>query len=309
MKRTWIKTKDKAHWLGLRAEDMTSTEVPALYNLSPYTTVFEVWHANKNGDILTIDENDRMKWGNRLEEAIAKGVAEDHGWEVAPLKEYCRLDGLRMGCSFDYVILEGGEKKAILEIKNVDAMIYREGWEVDEDGDVEAPAHIEMQVQYQMLISGIDRAYIAALVGGNEVALLEREADKDVHASIMARVEKFWQSIDNNAPPKPNFELDAEFISKLYGYAEPNKIADPTERIDFLAVEYKREADLAKAHEKQRKAIKAEILTLIGEAEKCKGNQYSISAKTRGPVDVAYTKEGYRDFRISWKKTKTSPSG
>ena len=162
-----------------------------------------------------------------------------------------------------------------------------------------------MQVQHQMLVSGINKAYIAALVGGNNVCLLEREADPEIHKSILNKAAKFWHSIETNTPPEPDFERDAEFVAMLYASAEDGEVAEPTDKIEELARNYKEAADAEKAAIVKKKATKAEILTLLGTAESCRGEEFSISAKERDPVQIeAYTKKGYRDFRINWRKKK-----
>lgn len=291
---------DRQHWLELRTQDITSTEMSALFGANPYGTLFELAHQKANKTIVELEENDRMKWGKRLEESIAKGVAEDQGWEVRRANEYIRLPHLRIGASFDFFIGDDG----ILEIKNVDALAFREGWFIDDNGHVEAPAHIEFQVQVQLLVSGRKYAYIAALVGGNRVVLIKREADLAVHDAILVQAGAFWHKIDNNIPFHPNFEEDAAFIATLYGFAQPGKVWDVKgdEVIRNLALEYANAADNEKEAKKRKDGIKAQLLMAIGDHEKVLGDGFTISAGMVGPARVEYDREGYRNWRVSWKK-------
>ena len=134
-----IKYSTEEKWLSLRLEDITSTEVSALFGLNPYCTKFELWHYKKEKVIPDFSESNRMKWGKRLEPAIAKGVGEDQGWEVSPFKDYCRHDSIRAGSSFDYLAEISPGEKVLLEIKNVDSLEMKKKW-VYEDGKVtEAP--------------------------------------------------------------------------------------------------------------------------------------------------------------------------
>ena len=71
--------EDNKHWLQLRTRDVTSTEVSALFGLNPWMTEFELWHNKKSQAVIEIEDNERMKWGRRLEDPIAQGVAEDTG--------------------------------------------------------------------------------------------------------------------------------------------------------------------------------------------------------------------------------------
>lgn len=312
--------RDESHWKAMRLLDITSTEVSALFGLSPYATHFETWHRKKDQVIVPFEVNDRMKWGTRLQNSIAAGIAEDNGWRVREMKEYVRDTELRMGSSFDFAVVSVEENpkrpldsdkdwvlrevdSAILEIKNVDGLAFRNGWEMEGD-DLQAPPHIELQVQHQLALTGLPVAYIGALVGGNEVKLIKREPDKKVIEKIKLAIKNFWRSIQANTPPAPDFARDADFISSLYQFAEPGKIIPADEQVRQLAETYKHFSDMAKEATAQKDAAKAEILTLIRDAEKVKGDTFTISCGVTGPTDVSYHREAFRNFKINWRKVK-----
>ena len=311
-----IQPTDRNHWLSLRTKDLTSTEISALFHISPYMTEFELFHRKKAAEIVELEPNERMKWGTRLESAIALGVAEDNGWEVRPMKEYIRDEKLRIGASFDYSI-EGvvdksaldaeifSKEKGLLEIKNVDSLAFRDGWIVDDNG-TEGPPHIEIQVQTQLMVSERKIAYIGALTGGNKVSLLKRLPDASIHEAIRAKAAEFWKSIEENRPPAPNFERDAKFIAQLFNYADPGKVLmDPPAQMEILIEQYKHLAQVEKEASSGKSALKAEMLMLIGDAEKVKGDGWSISAGVIGPTIIEqYERKGYRDFRVFQKKSK-----
>jgi predicted phage-related endonuclease len=290
--------KDKTDWLRHRLEDVTSTEVSSLFDISPYMTRFELWWRKKSKTIVELEPNQRMLWGTRLESAIAYGVAEDNGWKVAPMKQYMRLPQWRLGSSFDFSI----EPDGLLEIKNVDSLAYKDGWLINGDS-VEAPPFIELQIQNELLVSERKYVILAALIGGNRVVLIKREADPQIHEAIKSRVAAFWQSIDANQEPVPDFKADADFICKLAGYAEPGKVMNAGDTLAAQVKLYKEWGEKATAAQEEKDAIKAQLLTLIGDAERVIGNGYTISASMKAPTLVeAYTRKGYRDFRVYLKK-------
>jgi putative phage-type endonuclease len=307
-----LEPKTEQEWLELRLKDITSTEASALFGLSPYQTIAELWHRKKNQELTTFTPNERMLWGTRLQAAIAEGVALDKNWLVRPMREYMRDDELRIGSSFDYSI-EGfytAEKpneitptKGLLEIKNVDALQYREKWAGDDD-DLEAPPHIEIQVQHQLLVSNRKSAFIAALIGGNQVKIIKRVADQDVMSQIKMKAKEFWQSIDDNKPPEYDFAKDAELIKHIYSFASPGKTIDADGEISSLVAQYKEVSEQEKRIGETKDAIKAMLLTLVGDAEKVKGQGFSISAGMVGPTRIEYDRAGYRNFRVSFSKTK-----
>lgn len=321
MNRIIVPYANEAEWLALRAQDLTSTDIAALFGLSPYKTAFELWHEKKAGERGDFAENDRMKWGKRLEPAVAAGIAADMGWAIRPMKEYIRLDGLRLGSSFDFRVQRGSipselpsgnprspadsAEDAHLEIKCVDFLVFRDGWVVDE-GFIEAPAHIEIQVQHQMLVSGLRRAYIGVMVSGNRIEVIEREADDAVQAGILAKAAEFWRSIDENNPPDPVMPDDAEAVIRMNQYAEPGKFLDARGDAELATLlrDYERLGKDMRQADEDRKVLKAELLQRIGSAEKVAADGFTISAGIVGPTRVEYDREGYRNLRVYAKKAK-----
>lgn len=290
-----IHPTSEQHWLELRTQDITSTEISALFGISPYTTAFELWHRKKNKEYVKFEGNERMEWGIALQDTIAKKIAEKNSWTIRRMDEYMRDETLRIGSSFDFGVFGNG----LLEIKNVDGLVFHNDW-----SEEEAPLHIEIQVQHQMLVSGVDVCHIGCLVGGNRLVLIKRTPDLKVQTAIKYAVEKFWKSIDENIEPKPNMEVDADFVSKLYNYAEPGKVINVDDSIKQMALQYKNLGEYIKNTEASRDAIKAQILMLIGNAEKAIGEGFSISATMVGPTHVSYDRQGYRLFKVNFKKEK-----
>ena len=56
-----IQIQDRDQWLAERVKDVTSTEVSALYGLNPYKSEFELFHEKRDGQIVQIQQNERMK--------------------------------------------------------------------------------------------------------------------------------------------------------------------------------------------------------------------------------------------------------
>lgn len=305
MTREIILPADEQAWLALRCRDLTSTDVPALFGMSPYKTLFELWHEKRSGERPAFSENVRMTWGKRLESSIAAGIAEDHGWNIRPMKEYIRCPVTRIGASFDFQII--GDPGRGLEIKAVDWLMFRDKWIIDGDY-IEAPAHIELQVQHQMLVSGLPETYIGVLVGGNDVRLLHRFADPPTHDAIRAAAADFWESIVENDPPAPTMPRDAAAVIRMNAYAEPGKFLDARDNAALagMAAEYNRLGKECKDLENLREVLKADMLRAIGDHEKAALAGWKISAGIIGPCDVSYTRKPYRDFRITQVKPAKS---
>jgi putative phage-type endonuclease len=331
MNRELIPLRDDAHWHSLRAQDLTSTDIAALFGMSPYATAVDVWHAKRDGIVETLEDNERMRWGRRLESVVAEGIAEDQGWSVRPFKEYGRLPEHRLGASFDYRVtthkvqfMQGdgsfvdgtidGPDDFVLEIKTVDALAFRSGWTVEPDF-IEAPAHIELQIQHQLLVSGLRIGYIGALVGGNTVRLIRREADNDVHAAILQRAAEFWQSVTTGTPPPITTADEARAYVKRQTNVEPGRLFDArgNRAVEELLRDYRLARATAQAATDEADVVKARLLEVIGEAERVMFDGGTISCGyTAGSAGTTITADmigttvgaraGFRNFRVNYKK-------
>jgi putative phage-type endonuclease len=305
MNRVSIIPESEDAWHALRAQDVTSTESSALFGLSPYMTHFELWHRKKSGEVYSIKDNERMFWGRKLEAAIAEGISEEQGWFCDPRKQYERLPDLRMGASFDFQVQGNGRRDGMLEIKNVDYLAFRDNWTIGEDGEIEAPPHIEIQLQHQLHVSGYTWGAIGVLVGGNKPHVLIREYDPTVGKGIENKIRAFWQSIEAGKEPEPFYPDDAQFVASLHGYAEPGKIIDvrDDDEITTLCHDYAEAGKREKLAKEDKDIAKAKLLELIGNAEKVMANGFSISCGITGPTLIeAYERKGFRNFRVTTKK-------
>lgn len=312
-----IPIADRQAWLQNRLQDVTSTEVSALFGLSPYKTEFELFHEKRDGQVVEIPDNERMRWGRRLETPIALGVAEDQGWSVEKLDVYMRKPEARVGSSFDFKIDSSSDGPGLMEIKNVAELQFKKTWIDMGNGNYEAPEHIELQVQHQMEVADIQWCAIVALVGGNAPKIIYRNRDKDIGAQIRARVAAFWQRVANNEPPSADYSADADFIVQLYSQANEGEVYDATSD-DFLATlvrDYQSAGEQIDQLEAMRKSCKAQILERVGTAERVTAKWGSISlGMTSNSPGTLITPEmvgtyvgarkGYRQFRITHKGEK-----
>tara|TARA_B100000287_G_scaffold78779_1_gene70908 strand:- start:27 stop:974 length:948 start_codon:yes stop_codon:yes gene_type:complete len=259
---------DKQSWLENRLLDITSTEVSALFNLCPYITELELYYQKKDKVVLNIDDNERMMWGRHLEDSIATAFAEKYKMKVKQFDVYMRDPETRMGSSFDYKIVSE-EEPMILEIKNVDAMAYRNNWIEHDEENIEPPEHIALQLQHQLEITGYNVGYIVALVGGNTMKVVRSERDPRIGKILKGKVENFWERIKLGVPPDIDYTRDSQYVIKnLYNQANAGVVLEADEDMDKLVDEYyainKEYVSLGKTKD----SIKAQILEKSQNASK-----------------------------------------
>jgi len=301
-----FKFQNEQEWLDARKLDVTSTDMAALLGLSKFKSRFALWHEKKTGIIANeFVENDRTKWGKRLQNVIAHGICEDNGWKGEDLGLFYISDSsLRIGCSLDVLVDCPDRGKGLMEVKNVGLDAFAASW-TDED----APAYYETQLQLELHMAnkaGIDLTWgvIAALVGGNSPKLYFRDYDREIGAMMEEQAQRFWLSIEDGEEPKPDYAIDGPLLQKLRGAVQEKNTIDisTNNRVYELIEEYGRGGDLEKEGKAMKEAAKAEMLDIIGNADKALFNGGSITAGMVGGAEVSYFREPYRNFRVNKKK-------
>lgn len=291
----------REEWLDLRRRDVTSTDAAALFNLSPYSTPWQLYQQKIGALSDEIDPNERMDLGKKLEPIIASAAAERLGLKIRSVNGYARHSNEpRMGSSFDYEIVGHDRGPGMMEVKNVDWMIWRDQWTTEE-----APPHIEIQHQHQMEVTNRNWGVLAVLVGGNKLEIIDRERDREVGAMILKRIREFWALVEAGTPPGPDFAKDCDAIRKLFRDADTGR-----EPIDLrgdqamrsLCQRYKEAGDRKKSAESEQKAASAEILMTIGDAPGAFLDDFKISAKTVAASTYEVSRDAYRNLRITAAK-------
>lgn len=318
MKREIIVHASEAAWLADRKTVVTSTEAAALFGAGAYVkTPYELYHLKAGNVSDDFEGNERTKWGNRLEAPIAYGVAEDLGLIVEPFKNFIKMPEFFLGASFDFIItgitedFDGDNEarrmfrehgKGLLEIKNVDGLQFKRAW-LDDGETIEAPVHIEFQVQAQMEVADMGWAIIAPLVGGNAPKPVIRVRDTDVGEAIRTKSLDLWQRINAGAEPAPDFTKDGATIAQVYRDNDGSAVdMSDNNRLAVLCRSYKAAAADEKAAKEMKDAAKAEILTIIQHAKSISYAGGKISAGTNKESFRAYYRDEYEKLSISLTK-------
>lgn len=290
-----IPITSRAQWLAERANDVTSTEAACLYGLSPYLTEFELWHRKRDRIVEDAEPDERVRWGMRLQDAIAAGVAEDRGWHVERLDVYMRDPIDRLGSSFDFAATDGELGRGLAEIKNVDRSVFYDEW-LDLPGGLEAPQHIELQAQVQMEVADVSWCAIVALVGGNDARVTVRLRDREIGQHVRGKVRAFWASVAAGTPPKPDYDADAEFLCRLHGRADKGLEIEADAEMEQWLARYVAVGEIAK----ERDALKARVF------ERTPASRIRTTFGTFSCGEVAGTegRKGFRQLRFTPKKLK-----
>lgn len=248
----------RASWLAARSKSIGASEAAALFGVSRWDTITTLW-ARKTGRLVEQDEemSKLLKWGLRLEPAIAAGYEEDSGRKLRRAGQYAVATHhtLPMTATPDFWIVEAHDRpdeNGLAECKNVSIWMQRH-WD---DG---VPDYVQIQAQHQMACTGADYVTVLPLFGGND----DRPTDVDRNNRFIEQLEEqvdwFWKFVERDVPPPVDgSERTLNAIKKLYPLDNGEEVVLPEE-----AAAWWQQLEDAKAAEKLAKAAKVDAETRL----------------------------------------------
>jgi predicted phage-related endonuclease len=260
--------------LTARLRRIGSSDAPAIAGLSPYCTPFAAWLRITGRS--ESPPTDATEMGHALEEPLLQLAARREGWAIVQSGDTIQApDGWRQATPDFYVRADGD---AIVECKNVGHRMLRE-W----DGG--PPDYVVAQVQWQLDITGLSRAFIVAALGGTGPHVFPVAADPDLQRGLYVTASAFYGSYiaTDTPPPVDGSDAARAYFSGKWRDHRP-ELKGATEAIEATALRLKEQVHLQALLTEQIEAQKNELRAYIAEA---------------AGVEL-------EDGRITWKRAKDS---
>lgn len=278
-----IPCPDDATWHALRRQDITASVAAALLGAADpedqhaYATPYKLYMlATGAVEPEQIDEEGPVLRGILMEEPAVRLLRRRNPtWIVrhnsGDGRVYYRDHVARIGCTPDAIVNDPQRGLGIVQIKSVEASIFRRKWKND-DGDIEPPLWIAVQAIVEATLVGASWAAVAPIVVGHgvEMPLIEIPIKAGIMARLRATVAEFWRRVEAGEPYDPDFGRDGELIGRLYAEDDGSETEiaasdDLLRKLElreyFLAVE-----KAARAAEEARATIDAELRHLLKNA-------------------------------------------
>lgn len=300
-----IDTKDMSNedWLRLRRNSIGGSDAGAILGFNKYESPYSLYCKKVYPETFEEDlsDNDAIHFGNVLEDVVAKEFAARTGKKVRKHNKMMYHDKHEfMSANVDRVII--GEK-AILECKTANQ--YKDAeWK---DGNV--PASYMAQCYHYLAVTGLERAYIAVLIGGQKFVWTTIERDDEVIHEIIESEKDFWfNHVMKQVPPETDdTEATSDALNQLWGVTNDNVLSiDEEQNARFRAMisidkQIKELQQEKRGHQNKLKA-------LLGESEF--GQTYSYKAtwkpQTRKSVDTKRLKEEQPEIYEQYMKESKS---
>jgi putative phage-type endonuclease len=308
-----VSVRDQIHWHELRSKHIGASEVAALFDMSPFTTLWQLW-MEKSGKLPPEDlsGNKSVQAGTFLESGIANWAAHRWDMKIEKVVDYYTADDCPgMGASLDFQT-DGGHP---VEIK---WSARGDGWEYEGDTITCAPDNYVLQVLHQMACTGAEYGWLIALLR-NEPRRMKIPRSEDVISKIKSEVAKFWDSIRAGQEPPVDFDRDGDAVVRLLDFVPMSDITLGDEHA-HLFQKYLDNAAIEKEAKAKKEEAKTELLTLSIEemkkhntsqdraVVKCGDRKLSIST-VKASVGTEITEQMIGEFygaRSGYKKVTVS---
>ncbi len=240
-----------AEQIAERRSGLGGSDSAAACGVSRWRSPLDVY-LEKRGEAPAFEGNEYTKWGELLEPVIRQKYSDETGRIVRLPEHTLRHHAIPfILCHPDGVTDDG----RLFEAKNTR---HDHGW--GEPGSDEIPQEYLVQVQHNMLVTGLTVADVAVLVAGSDFRIYEVHADVELQELLVDRESELWRRIERAEPPAP---VNARDVLALYGRASQDLRAQVTPEIlgaiAALTAAKKEAASLEHEIEQIETAIKAHM--------------------------------------------------
>ena len=218
----------REEWLRWRTKGIGGSDVSVIAGVNPFRSIFQLW-LEKTGQVEPEEtENDNTHFGNVLEPVVKREFSKRTDLKVRAKRALLQSEEYPfMLADLDGVIYENG-KMNLFEAKTASA--YKQ--EIWEKG---IPEEYVLQVQHYMAVTGAEKTYLAALVGGNRFYWKVVRRDEQKIAEIIALEKAFWEEnvLAGKEPVPDGSGATTDFLNEKYASSNGNTILLPEEALSL----------------------------------------------------------------------------
>ena len=292
----------REEWLRYRKCGIGGSDVAAILGISKWNSAISLWLDKTNQTNEPVEENEAMQWGTIMEPIIRNHFAEVTGKTVVEVKAMLQHpEHPFMLADVDGLTTDDEGNPAILEIKTA-SEYKRSEWEND------IPAYYQTQVQHYLCVTGVQKAFVAVLIGGNSFKVYEVDADAEIQSMLIAVEKDFWNKVQNMIRPEMDGSDAAKnLLDSLYRGGIEEQIVMPDEAIEYVDayIEACVEEDNAKA---KKQEASNHIKEIMGDYDKatCLGHSISWKPVSSERLDTKALKEAEPEIYEKYVKKSIS---
>ena len=214
MRRNTIPTGNltREEWLQLRRRGIGGSDASVIMGKNPYRSILQLWEEKIGKIPVTDDGNEYTYWGNVMEPIIRKEFMLRTGLKVRQKHAMIfHKDYHYLFADVDGIVTDERGEKCIFEAKTA-SQYKAELWE---DG---VPEEYILQVQHYLEVCEMNKAYIAALIGGNKFVFHIIYRDEDLIKNLISKEKEFWEGcvLTDTKPVMDGSNATRDYLNQKY---------------------------------------------------------------------------------------------
>ena len=287
-----------AEWHEERRRGIGASEVAVACGFGRYRTRYDLWR-EKTGASAPWGGNEATLWGQRNEPHILQDWADRNEAQIIETQQQFRHQRWpHLWATVDAVATTIDGEDVIVEAKCTTSRNAQLG-----DGGDDAPPEWLAQVQVQMLLSGLESAYIAVLIDGNKSCEYCVAFDRAVAEALADRAEAWYcQAAATDVPPIEWGNTDQQ-MQRLVEFGGRDLVDMQASNLPTLWAQYEDLGRKIKELEEERSELKSAAIVAMGDNSRCliaPDRELIISEKTR----AGYMVKPAKYTQISAKKVR-----
>lgn len=275
---------DRAEWLRWRQQDVTASDVAALFgDFHPWRSIRGLYE-EKRGDVRDDIDHAVLRRGRIYEKVAIDLIREVRpDWLIEKSTSYIRDPDHRIGATPDCIVVCPERGRGVLQIKTVAPGVAVEKWKEDLP-----PPYIVLQTATEMMLEDVAWGCVGALIIDPfrvpPPLIVDIPRHKAAEAKIVAAVDAFWKMVEEGHEPPLDYARDGDLVAAMYAVENPDKVLDlqRDNRVAELLDEREGLASALKTASDRKGEIDTELKAKIGEAAValCPGGR-KLTWKTR----------------------------
>ena len=187
---------------------------------------------------------------------------------------------------------------ALFEAKNTDSR-NRNLWQN------QIPDHAELQVMHSMAVTGADRAFVAGLIGGNDLIIHEVIRNDRIIDILLEAETKFWEHVTNDTPPEiDGHHATLQALTGAWPHNDGAREVDASEVTEIWESYQQAEADLEDAN-RRKKDAQANLAALMEGHDELRTGDRVWARTKRGRVNEKRLKADHPDLYANYLEQTT----
>jgi len=287
-----------AEWHEQRRQGIGASEVAVACGFGRYRTRYDLWR-EKTGATAPWGGNEATVWGQRNEPHILHDWADrSEAQIIATQQKFLHKRWPHLWATVDGIANTIDGEHVVVEAKCTTSRNAQLG-----DGGDDAPPEWLAQVQVQMLLSGLERAYIAVLIDGNRSREYCVQFDRTVAEALADRAEAWYcEAVETPVPPSEWGNTDQQ-MQRLVEFGGRDLVDMQASTLPTIWAQYEDLGRKIKELEDERAELKSDAIVAMGDNSRCliaPDRELVIQEKTR----AGYMVKPAKFVQISAKNVK-----